>query len=116
SKGSKRKKKAVMSNHNNQGGSRSELNENFQQAGGSRQQGQRPNPIEDVMDAFKSIALTAGSGAILASNWQSTSLIDTGREPRKGQGNNRNQNTTDINNGSDEGNKNKGAATGKFVD
>ncbi|CAG8631128.1 1595_t:CDS:1, partial [Dentiscutata heterogama] len=105
-----KRKKAVMSNHNNQGGSRNGLNGNFQQAG-SRQQGEKPNPIEDVMDAFKSIALTAGSGAILAPNWQSTSLVDSGKEPRKGPGNNRDQGTTDRSHGLNEESKNKGVAT-----
>ncbi|RIB21583.1 hypothetical protein C2G38_1084812 [Gigaspora rosea] len=106
-----RQKKTVMSNHNIPGGSRNGLNGNFQQAGGSRQQNERSNPIEDVMDSFKRIALTAGSGAILAPNWQSTSLVDSGQEPRKGPGNDKNQIPIDRNNGSSSESKNKGAAT-----
>ncbi|CAG8586501.1 21952_t:CDS:2 [Dentiscutata erythropus] len=100
-----KRKKAVMSNHNNQGDSRNGLNGNFQQAGS------KPNPIEDVMDAFKSIALTAGSGAILAPNWQSTALVESGKEPQKGPSNNRDQGTTDRSNGLNEESKNKGVAT-----
>ncbi|KAF0415731.1 ribonucleoside-diphosphate reductase large chain [Gigaspora margarita] len=102
-----RQKKTVMSNQNNPGGSRN----GFQQAGGSRQQNERLNPIEEVMDAFKNIALTAGSGAILAPNWQSASLVDSGQEPLKGPGNERNQIPIDRSKGSSGESKNKGVAT-----
>ncbi|CAG8648155.1 14536_t:CDS:2, partial [Acaulospora morrowiae] len=78
------------------------INGNSRISSGSLKQQESIN-ADNVMDIFNDIALTAGSDAILATDWQPTSRRDQGRDTRKTWGNVRVQNEIENDNFSADG-------------